>query len=279
MIRDSLKERFSKLGSLGKVFLSPELVGCPIPSQQRGSSIGTFQVAKGTRLPFKDDNNTLRLFIYWKGQDIDLSAVLYDKDFKNSEDISYYNLKHNYGCHSGDIISAPKGASEFIDINIPLAVFAGHRYVAMNVFVFSGPSFGEHEICYAGWMTRNSPDSNAIYDPGTVVQKYNLTSNSRVSMPVVFDLHTREAVFVDSSPTIGRGRLGSNAENTSNPIKTMMKYMLESPDKVSLYELLSLHAEARGTIAENPGEADTVFSIEHGITPFDVNKIQSEFIV
>ena len=279
MIRDSLKERFSKLGSLGKVFLSPELVGCPIPSQQRGSSTGTFQVAKGTRLPFKDDNNTLRLFIYWKGRDIDLSAVLYDKDFKNQEHISYSNLRHSYGCHSGDITYAPNGASEFIDINMPLAILSGYRYIAMTVFVYSGPSFGEHEICYAGWMTRDKPDSNEIYDPGTVVQKYNLTSSTRTSMPVIFDMKTREAIFVDSSVTMGTGRLGSNVENTSNLIKTMMKYMLESPDKVSLYELLSLHAEARGTIAENPGEADTVFSIEHGITPFDVNKIQSEFIV
>src|SRR5207244_2582694 len=96
-IKKSLKERFAKLPSLGKVYLDPQLRECPVPSQQRSASKGLFSVARGTRLPFDSRENalgrlsncefgfsssktanTLRFFIYWIGQDIDLSASLHD---------------------------------------------------------------------------------------------------------------------------------------------------------------------------------------------------------
>ena len=49
----------------------------------------------------------------------------------------------------------------------------------------------------------------------------------------------------------------------------------------SLYDLFDMHAEARGTgrCAESArGEADTVFSLHDGITPFDADRIMSEFM-
>ena len=43
--------------------------------------------------------------------------------------------------------------------------------------------------------------------------------------------------------------------------------------------MLMLHAEARGEeIVENIEDADTVFSIDEGITPFDVDIIVAEYI-
>ena len=51
--------------------------------------------------------------------------------------------------------------------------------------------------------------------------------------------------------------------------------------KPTLYDLFDMHAEARGTgrcseITRN--EADTVFSLHEGITPFDADRIMSEFM-
>jgi hypothetical protein len=45
-----------------------------------------------------------------------------------------------------------------------------------------------------------------------------------------------------------------------------------------LYELFELHAAARGELVETPEDADTVFTLTKGVTPFDVNTINAEFM-
>jgi len=47
--------------------------------------------------------------------------------------------------------------------------------------------------------------------------------------------------------------------------------------KPTLFDLLSLHVEARGTLVETQDEADVVFSVEAG-TPFELDRIASEFM-
>jgi hypothetical protein len=280
-IRNSLKDRFSKLEPLGKVYIDPELMLCPIPSQQRSASEGTFSVARGTRLDI-GDNGTLRFFIYWVGRDIDLSATMHNDSFDMIEQISYTNLRSRKykACHSGDITSAPHGASEFIDIDIDSALKHGARYIAMNVLVYSGPTFKEHEACYAGWMTRSEPGSNEIYDPKTVEQKIDLNSQTKNSIPVVFDLKERKAIWTDLST--GRNVTwygGNNIHSNAANIRQTMEAIVEARSKMSLYELFELHAQGRGEIVENKEDADTVFSLTEGTTPFDINVISSEFIV
>jgi hypothetical protein len=48
--------------------------------------------------------------------------------------------------------------------------------------------------------------------------------------------------------------------------------------KPNLYDLFSLHAEARGGLSEEK-EAKTVFAPDRGVTPFQTEKIMSEFLV
>jgi hypothetical protein len=48
--------------------------------------------------------------------------------------------------------------------------------------------------------------------------------------------------------------------------------------KPDLYSLFRIHADARGRLVEEEGDADTVFSLEKGITPFDLEKIASEYL-
>ena len=63
-----------------------------------------------------------------------LSAVLYDAEWRYREHISYTNLRsESYrACHSGDITSAPEGACEFIDIDIPSVVAYGGRSLELT---------------------------------------------------------------------------------------------------------------------------------------------------
>lgn len=286
----TLIEKFKSQDDLGKVYIDRNLENCPMPTQQRSASEGLIQVARGTRLPL-GDKSTLRFFIYWVGQDIDLNATFHDENFKMIERVSYTNLRsHKYqSCHSGDITSARNGASEFIDIDIDSALKFGARYVAMNVLVYSGPTFKEHEKCYAGWMTRDAVQSNEIYDPKTVQQKVDLNSESKNAIPVLFDLKECKAIWVDVTTPRNTNWGGNNVESNKASIEEVIEAFVESANKVNLYELFTLHTAARGEFTTSLEDADTVFTLEPHVsfdprdkrivTPYDINVINSEFIV
>ena len=280
IVQKSLINRFAEIESLGKVWIEPDLMGCPLPSQQRSASEGLFNVARGTQLDI-GDKGTLRFFIYWKGQDIDLSASFHNENFGLIEHISYTNLRSSKyrAYHSGDITSARNGACEFIDVDIDSAVKYGARYLAMNVMVYSGPTFANHEVCYAGWMTRSEPKSNEIFDAKTVEQKIDVKANCKNIIPVMFDLVTRKAIWVDL-PTSSRTRWGgNNIESNAATIEQKLEAIVHSRNKLSLYELFELHAYGRGELVSTAEEADTIFSMEQGITPFHINDINADFVV
>lgn len=281
-IKSNLVERFSSLEPLGKVWIDPDLIGCPLPSQQRSASEGLLNVARGTRLPIMDaeGKNTLRFFIYWVGRDIDLSATFHLEDFSMLESVSYTNLRARgfQAYHSGDITLAPNGTSEFIDITIDGALKRGARYLAMNVLVYNGPTFAQHETCFAGWMTRSKPKSNEIFDEKTVQQKIDVRANSRNAIPVIFDLKERKAIWTDISTSSRTMYGGNNVESNRATIQDTLEAIVDAKHKVSLYEIFEMHVHARGELVDNRLEADTVFSLTEGVTPFDINQINTDFI-
>tara|TARA_Y100000034_G_scaffold136524_1_gene213581 strand:+ start:249 stop:2417 length:2169 start_codon:yes stop_codon:yes gene_type:complete len=291
-IEDALKERFAQEKSLGKCFVDPALKECPVPSQMRSAAPGKDVVARGTRLPLPEGKDTLRFFIYWKGQDIDLSAVFLNEDLEYAHQVSYTQLRAGpsgecFAVHSGDITNAPRGASEYIDVDLNKAKAMGVRYVSMNVFVYFGPTFSEHEECFAGFMTRQHPGSNEIYDPKTVELKVDITCSAKRVVPFVFDLETREAIWVDMvSKRQGEGDratkvsgAGNNVENNKASLVDILRAIVLQKNKVSLFELFKLHVHGRGELVESAEEADTVFSLKQGITPFSIDEINAKFIV
>lgn len=121
----ALLERFRALPTLGKVYIDPELANFPVPFASRSASKAFRTLARGSKLPLPAHCQTLRFFVWWKNgnssTDIDLSATLFAPDFSYVDTVSYYNLKSFGGHHSGDIVDAPEGASEFIDITLEKA--------------------------------------------------------------------------------------------------------------------------------------------------------------
>ena len=152
------------------------------------------------------------------------------------------------------------------------------RYVVMNVLVYAGPSFAEHDVCYAGWMTRSCPNSNEIFDAKTVKQKIDVTAHCKNTIPVVFDLLEKKAIWVDLATSQHTQWGGNNIESNRASIEEKLKAVVTSYNQLSLYELFELHAHARGEIVENKSDADTVFSLTEGITPFDIDEINAAFI-
>lgn len=285
IINKSLINRFSILPDLGKVYIDECLKKCPIPAQMRSTSKSFNIVARGTHLKFEESaNNFLRMFVYWVGQDIDLSATLHDENFNMINNISYHNLRiqtkddDDIAYHSGDITQAPKGASEFIDLNLSKLRQMNIRYIVMEVIVFSGTTFDLHKECFAGWMFRKYPSSNEIFQPKTVVNKFDITAKSMFSIPVIFDIVENESIWCDT--VFNRNNLAvRNILTTAFNIKNVLKSMV-SLNKYNLYDLFNLHCQARkGVIVENIEEADIVFSINKGVTPMSINEICANYII
>ena len=292
VIIGSLENRFREKDALGACWIDPALYECPLPTAMRSASEGLREVARGTRMPI-GNKDVLRFFIYWKGDDIDLSATFHDAEFNQLGHVSYTNLKGSgyNATHSGDVTSAPNGASEFIDVNIEsLLAYKDARYVAMNVLVFGGPTFAEHETCFAGWMTRNKVNSNEIFEPKTVEQKIDLRSATKNVIPVIFDLQERKAIWTDISTNGARfdtgtsadkwGRSGNNVENNKATIQDMVEAFTSLDNKITLGDLFEMHAFARGGIVENREDAETVFAMddEADVTPYDITDINADYL-
>jgi len=272
----ALTERFAKLPPLGKCFVDPELKNFLVPFGQRSASKSLRTAARGSRLALPKAD-TLRFFIWWKNgsarTDLDLSAVMFDKNFAFVSVISFYNLKNFGGHHSGDIVDAPNGASEFIDLSKARCVQAGIRYIVMSINSYTAQPYCDLPECFAGWMSREQPNSGEIYEPKTVEDKLDVTSNSEIAIPAIFDLQEEQVIWADISLTRWPYWFNTVAANLWG-IQLTLKSMVEL-SKPNLYDLLKLHAEARGELVANQDDAKTLFSVANG-TPFDLTKIAAE---
>ena len=281
-IEDALVERFAKLPKLGKVYLDESLKEQFVPFAQRSASKTLRSFARGSKVAMPEDMKTLRFFIWWKDgdqrTDIDLSAAMYSDDWKEKGTLAYYNLKDFGGCHSGDITSAPKGAAEFIDIDIEKVLQADVRYVIMSVYSFTRQPYCDLPECFAGWMARSKAGSGEIFEARTVMDKVDLTSDTTVCIPMVFDLLERKMIWADLGLTNRLSNYGSYGNSAKTSKEGLMLKAIATLKKPTLYDLFSMHIKARGKLVENKEKADKVFSLYEGITPFDTDLIMKEYL-
>jgi len=202
----------------------------------------------------------IRMFLHWcqpeKGgetTDIDLSVGFYHSDWSEAGVCSYYSLKlpDSHGVtiaqSGGDRTSAPfpDGASEFIDLNWPLARAQGIRYAVMVVNNYSGMSFSLLERGYAGLMLRDDV-MGAYFDPRTVELKFDLQGENGIYMPLVLDLETGMLHWLD---VYAKGQFAfNNVSNAKRSISKICPTLIDyfaSGVRPSLYTLSLLHAAAR----------------------------------
>jgi hypothetical protein len=282
-----LIRRFSVLPPLGKTFIDQRLSTYLVPFSQRSASKALRTIVRGSRVPMPK-GDTVRFFNWWKegvvdgrptGRvDIDLSAVLYDRNWNYIEHISYTNLRSSkyLAVHSGDIVSAPSGACEFIDLHIPSIVEYGGRHVVAALQAFTAQPFCDLPECFAGWMMRRKPGSGEIFEPSTVVDKIDLTANTTIAIPVILDLAERVMIWSDLALT-RHPDYNNNVEGNKRGMSLMGQAMsrLRKPD---LHDLFRLHAVARGEIVEDREQAESIFAVDGGVTPFDIEEIMGEYL-
>lgn len=281
MIKDTLTDRFSKLPSLGKVWIDPELRRSPVPLQMRTAAEGLKVVQRGTRLPM-DNKNILRFFVHWVGVDIDLSACFLTDDLKFHSEIAYYALRQSQSngdynaVHSGDITyaPAPEGACEFIDIELDSISDKAIRYIAMDVRVFEGGPFPTQQA-NAGWMFReNLGKEGEIFDARSVEQRISISSTSYSCMVAVFDIKDREVIWLDLPGSSNRLRSGNNVANNRFNIRELLEASMNF-HQISIYDLLELHILSRGEIVTLEKEANLKLGKE---LLYQSNVINSEYL-
>lgn len=277
-IAQVLTTRFATLPPLGPCFLDAELKNYLVPFSQRSASKTLRTLARGSRLTLPDAN-TLRFFLWWRNgrerTDLDLSAAIYGADFVYQDVISYYNLKNYGGHHSGDIVDAPQGAAEFIDLNCAKMLEKGARYVVMSVNSYTEQPYCDLPECFAGWMAREKPNSGEIFEPRTVQDRIDLSADTKICLPMVIDLETRTVVWMDLA--LRDSPAWNNVANNLRGVSLMLRAML-GLEKTTLYDLFALHITARGEWAEDRAEATQIFSVTDGLTPFDLDTIASQWM-
>ncbi|SDD28130.1 hypothetical protein SAMN05428987_4325 [Paenibacillus sp. CF095] len=288
LCEQALVERFAALAPLGKTYVDPQLHDYLVPFSQRSASKALHTIVRGSRVPMAE-GDTIRFFNWWKEGDvdgkstgrvdIDLSAVMYDKDWNYVEHISYTNLRSsNYkAVHSGDIVTAPNGASEFIDLHIPSIVAYGGRYVVATLLSFTSHPYCDLPECFVGWMMRKKPGSGEIFEPSTVANKIDITADTQIAIPVIMDLVERTVIWTDLALT-SHPDYYNNVEGNQKGMVLMGKALttLRKPD---LHDLFMLHAKARGELVDTIDQADTIYSVDQGVTPYDIEQIMAEYLV
>ncbi|MDJ0523412.1 MAG: TerD family protein [Planctomycetota bacterium] len=284
--RSALKAEFAKLPALGATYVDPALRDYLVPFSQRSASRALRTIVRGSRVPLPK-GDTIRFFLWWreglteKGHtgrvDIDLSAVFLDALWDYGGHVSYTRLRLEAcrAVHSGDITSAPEGACEFIDVDVPSFTRHGFRYVVMNVNSFTGQRFADLPECFAGWMVRKKPGSGEVFEPTTVVDRLDLAGEKRISIPCILDLVKRQLIWADIQLSRNPHWV-TNVEANRKSMGEVCRAIATLP-KPTLHDLFVLHAEARGTLVDTPEEAETEFSVAQG-TPFALETITAEYL-
>ncbi len=310
---NALVKIYGQREPIGKVYLSEDYRNYVVPFSQRSASKAMKTIVRGSRLPMDSQTNAVRAFIWWTNMDkcdfesydsgridIDLSAAIFDENWNYMEHVSYTNLKSaKYkACHSGDIVNGGPvdgdGVSEFLDVDVDSVVRCGARYVVYQVYSFTCQTYADMPHAMFGWMERADVDSGEIYEPKTVEQKLDLTADSMVCIPVIFDCVKREFIWCDMNMSLSgiHANIGGNNLESNLSGVAAVCYSMVNVKKPDLYDLIALNVMGRGVLVDNREDADIVFdtalylnndTVENErdkmvITPYDTELFMSEYL-
>ena len=268
VILAAVKGKLFAWPKLGKVIIDEKLKNIPLPTNMRSISETDTPVARGTRMPIHvDHTKTVRFYVHWKDErgteDLDLSATLLGMGDKTHISWNtYYKLVEcrNYGnrldeefvaCHSGDVRHRKGDCAEYIDIDIKAARRRGTRYVIIDVRNYNCGSLKSLNPSF-GYMEREHPESNCNWTPNTVAASWRLQSEAKACIAVMIDLKTMEYIPLDIDSN------SITATGDTESLLTAMRVYCEPP-KLSVHDLVSWHAEARGAeVVEQAEEGEEV---------------------
>jgi hypothetical protein len=252
----ALAAKFATLDGLGKVWIDEDLKKIPLPTNMRSLNSSLRPIIRGQRIPIGNQSaNTIRAYVHWfddhGDQDLDLTASFIGNSGYTRIG---WNGSHNseLGCYSGDIRRRVGACAEYVDVNVAQALASGYQYVVFDIRNYTGRAMNTVKECVFGCMEREFPEANKIFVPSTLSNAMELRSESANVISIIIDLATREYIFLDIDQS-GIPVASANVEKIMDAVAQFTE-----PPKFSVYNLLELHANSRGTLVDSKEAADLV---------------------
>lgn len=260
---------------LGEVIIDEQLKNIPLPTNMRSVSETDTPVVRGTRLPINGKaDKTIRFYVHWDDpngrEDLDLSAtfvglgkmgrVAWNSSYVlgvSKDSIILRELaksKEIFAIHSGDVRHRKGACAEYIDLIPANALADGYRYVLIDVRNFNGRSLKSLNPAF-GYMEREHPEANPQWVPSTVAASMRLQSEAVACIAVMVDLETMEYIPLD----IDSSRITASGDAEA-VLSAMRQYM--EPPRLSVYDLIYWHVQARGGRIVEEGPIDTTEAVE-----------------
>lgn len=180
----------ARLPGTGRLIVDPAVLGVALPLTGKPAAPGLGVMPRGSvtaMVPGAQD--VLSFFVYWRqrerGTDYDLSALLVDANFTRSQFVSWqqYRSEDSAVTYSGDITSAPGGATEFISVDLARMSMP---VIIPQVHIYSGEGFAEAAEAFTGYMLRGAAQRGQPFEAATVRMKSELRGSGRVALPLAF---------------------------------------------------------------------------------------------
>lgn len=188
-LQRELTKRMEKKFENKQIMMDNDAFNIALPLSEKTKAEGLDVLPRGSEFNISPDC-VVRFFMYWKEKsqrtDYDLSVCSYDKNFKFIGQVSWTNLKSGDMVHSGDITSAPNGATEFIDIKLDKILAGNVCYLVPSINLFAGEAFADVEENFFGFMERPNGSKGQPFEAKTVKTKFSLRGSGKVAMPLVF---------------------------------------------------------------------------------------------
>jgi stress response protein SCP2 len=253
-----LLSRAAKLPSAQTALLDVDLQNLFVPLSERASSKALIALPRGSRQPVPQ-GKTVRLFMHWMQRepycvDLDLSFSFFDANWRFLEGCDFTNLASPDGAytHSGDYTDAPEpnGASEYIDLNLEKLQKRGIRYCMMIVFSYNSVPFDQMPFAMAGMMQR-ADSTGEIFEPRTVQNRFDLSGNAQIAIPLYLDLKRLEMQWLDIklTPEGTNHQVGGYHKKLGAIGKDFQNYYAAGT-RPTLWQLACVHAAARASVVQ-----------------------------
>ncbi len=227
--------------------------GVAMPLSEKSKSDGHAVLPRGStvQLGTLGPNESVRLFTYWhengERTDFDLSCSLFDKDFAYLGAVGWtnYHDSNDAATYSGDVTSAPNGATEFIDIKLN-QLDDNVAYVAPTINRYAGNDFAETKESFFGYMVRTG--KGQPFEATTVRTKFAVRGNGSVAIPMVFARNPDGSWYGKWVEVYAKGRdFGNMAEGHKVTTAKLIKSVIEQ-EFIPFDDIVQIHAKRHARV-------------------------------
>jgi hypothetical protein len=180
----------ARLPHTGRLVIDPAVAGVALPLTGKPAAPGLGVMPRGSvSAVTPQDQDVLSFFVYWREKeqrtDYDLSALMATHAFDRTDWVSWqsYHSADAAVTYSGDVTSAPEGATEFISCDLRRMSLP---VIIPQVNIYAGENFDIAAEAFFGFMLRGAAQKGAPFEAATVRMKSDLRGSGRVAMPLAF---------------------------------------------------------------------------------------------